>query len=150
MRRSLAIATVVICSISALGRSTPATDSQTLKAVLEEIHLLRQDLQTTTVASQRVQIVLYRLQLEDAAVSRVTKLVEEAHSKLAELATKRSRVSAGMQRTDQQKDATQDSRERKVVEDEVLPQLKQHLRTHFQGRRAVASKEQRCRRAAQE
>jgi hypothetical protein len=127
MRRSFAIAAVVICSISALCQSTSAADLQTLKAVLEEIRLLRQDLQTTTVASQRVQIVLYRLQLQDAAVSRATKLVEEGHSKLSELATDRSRVSAEMQRADQQKDTTQDMRERKLIEDQVLPQLKQHL-----------------------
>src|SRR5258707_968027 len=127
MRGTFAIAAVIICSISALGQSTPATDSQTLKAVLEEIRLLRQDLQTTTVASQRVQIVLYRLQLQDAAVSRASKLVDDAHSKLSELATERSRVSADIQRADQQKDITQDARERKAIEDEVLPQLKQHV-----------------------
>lgn len=127
MRRVFAIAILVLCSTVAKSQSTPATDSQTLKAMLEEIRHLRQDLQTTTVASQRVQIVLYRLQLQDAAVSRATKLVEEAHSKLAELAAERRRVSAEMLRANEQKDATQDAHERKVIGDEVLPQLKQHL-----------------------
>ena len=127
MRRSFVIVAVIICSVSGTCQSAPAADSQTLKAMLEEIRLLRQDLQTTTVASQRVQIVLYRLELQDAAVSRATKLVEEAHSKLAEFATERTRVSADMQHANEQKDATQDAHERKVIEGEVLPQLKQHL-----------------------
>lgn len=127
MRRLFAITAVVICCITALSQSTPAADSQTLKAVLEEIRLLRQDLQTTTVAAQRVQIVLYRLQLQDAAVSRTANLVKESQSKLAEFATERTRVSAEMERAGQQRDVTQDLHERKVIEDELLPQLKQHL-----------------------
>jgi hypothetical protein len=127
MRRPFVIAVVIICSISGMCQSAPAADSQTFKAVLEQIRLLRQDLQTTTVASQRVQIVLYRLQLQDAAVSRATKLVEDAHGKLSELATEHSRVLADMEHVDQQKDRTQDPRERKAIEDEVLPQLKQHM-----------------------
>jgi hypothetical protein len=57
--------------------------------LLEEVRQLRRDVQTTTVAAQRVQIALYRLALQDAAISRATKLVEEAHAKLADLAWER-------------------------------------------------------------
>lgn len=128
MRSYFAIVVVgICCSLSAMCQSNSGADSQTLKAMLEEIRLLRQDLQTTTVASQRVQIALYRLQLQDAAVSRASKLAEEARSKLASLASERNQVSTDMVRVNQQKDLTQDSHERKVIEDEVLPQLKQHL-----------------------
>ena len=77
---------VPVLVVSTLGFSqTPQSNSQTSKALLEEVRLLRQDLRTTTVAAQRVQIALYRLQLQDAAVARAVAVVEETHSRLTQL-----------------------------------------------------------------
>ncbi len=81
MRRLLLVTAILAVSTVALSQSNQS-DSQTLRSLLEEVRLLRQDLHTTTVAAQRVQIALYRLQLQDAAVARAARLVEEAHSKL--------------------------------------------------------------------
>jgi hypothetical protein len=63
---------------------TASTDLQTLQALLAEVRQLRLDLQITTVASQRVQIILFRLQLREGTVARAQQRVGEVHSKLAE------------------------------------------------------------------
>ena len=48
------------------GQSSETTLTQTL---INEIHALRQDIEAITVASQRVQIALYRLQSQTALVA---------------------------------------------------------------------------------
>ena len=74
---------LLVLSTPAFGQSAPS-DSQTLQALLSEIRQLRKDLQTTTVAAQRVQILMYRLQMQQAAVARAQQRVDEARSRLAE------------------------------------------------------------------
>ena len=85
MRRLLLTIATLAVSTVAFSQSNQS-DSQTLRALLEEVRLLRQDLHTTTVTAQRLQIALYRLQLQDAAVARASSVVEKAHAKVTELA----------------------------------------------------------------
>jgi chromosome segregation ATPase len=61
----------------------PPSAVEALQAILAEIHQLRQDLQATTVTAQRVQILLYRVQLQQGATSRALTRADEIHSKLA-------------------------------------------------------------------
>ena len=124
--RKLIVPAIVLVSVVASAQSTP-TDSQNLRALLEEARQLRRDLQTTTVAAQRVQIALYGLQLQDAAVARATKLVDDARSRLNALATEHKRVVTDIEQVEDQRSRTQDPRERRVIEEEALPQLKKHL-----------------------
>lgn len=56
-----------------------------LQALLAEVHQLRMDLQATTVTSQRVQILLYRVQIQQAAVLRSANHADEVHGKVAEV-----------------------------------------------------------------
>jgi hypothetical protein len=49
---------LILASTVSVGQ-TASPDSQTLQALLAEVRQLRKDLRTTTVASQRVQILLY-------------------------------------------------------------------------------------------
>ncbi len=126
MRRLILLLGIVATSTSIFGQDTP-TDSQNLRALLEEVRQLRRDLQTATVATQRVQIALYRLELQDGAVARATKLVEEAHAKLADLAAERKRVATQIEQGEGLRDHTQDAHERRVIEEEALPQFKRHL-----------------------
>ena len=66
-----------------------STDSQTLQALLTEVRQLRHDLQTATVAAQRVQIALYRLQRQEAAVAHATQSLTDARSRLANVVSNR-------------------------------------------------------------
>jgi len=126
MRRFCLLLCTALISTVAVAQSN-VTDSQNLRALLDEVRQLRRDLQTTTVAAQRVQIVLYRLQLQDAAVTRAAKVVEDARVKVAALADDHAHVAASLEQGEEQRTRTQDAHERKVIEDEVLPQFKRRL-----------------------
>ena len=60
---------------------TPAKEPDTLQALLVEVHQLRQDIEGMTVASQRVQIALYQLQMLDGAVARAAQRLDNVRSK---------------------------------------------------------------------
>jgi hypothetical protein len=61
---------------------TPSTDSQTLQVLLTEVRQLRQELKATTTAVERAQILIYRLQLQEAASGRALQRLDDARSKL--------------------------------------------------------------------
>jgi hypothetical protein len=74
---------LLLISSAAFGQ-TSSTDSQTLQALLAEMRQLRQELRITTVAAQRVQILLYRLQIQEGAVERAQRRVDDARSALSQ------------------------------------------------------------------
>ena len=125
MRRFFPIFATVLMSSVLFAQNTP-TDSQTLRALLDEVRQLRHDLQSTTVAAQRVQIALYRLQLQDAALARATKVLDDTQARLASVIDERKHFSSELEHGEEVRDHTQDPLERKAVE-QALPQLKRHL-----------------------
>lgn len=90
----LSVASVALCQ-------APAKEPETLQALLVEVHQLRQDIEAMTVASQRVQIALYSLQMQDAAVARATRRLDEAQSKCTAAASGRDRIASEVQRTEE-------------------------------------------------
>jgi chromosome segregation ATPase len=92
-RSSLLALGLLVFSTSCFGQTTPS-DSQTLQALLTEIRLLRQDLRATTVAAQRSQILIYRLQGQEAAVGRASQRLDEVREKLASTEDERKHVTA--------------------------------------------------------
>src|SRR5260370_343025 len=68
-RSSLFVLSLLLSSTAWFGQTTPG-DAETLQALLWEVRKLRQDLQTTTIAGQRAQILIYRLKGQEAAVTR--------------------------------------------------------------------------------
>ncbi len=81
-RSSLFVSGLLLFSMACFGQST-SNDSQTLQALLAEVRQLRQDLQATTIAAQRAQILLYRLQGQEGAVARASQRLDEAREMLA-------------------------------------------------------------------
>jgi hypothetical protein len=59
MKRLSLLPLTLLFSTAAFAQ-TNSNDSDTLKSLLSEVRLLRHDLQTTTVAAQRAQILVYR------------------------------------------------------------------------------------------
>lgn len=125
-RPVLLLATIIALTTSACAQTAPS-DSETLRSLLAEVRQLRHDLQTTAVASQRVQIALYRLQLQDAAVARVARIVDEAQTRLNDLSGARRRMVAELERLEEARTQSQDAHERKAIEEETLPELKRRL-----------------------
>ena len=122
MRKSILLFSLLFVPMALLSQNNPQ-DSQNLKSLLEEVRQLRRDMRATMVAGQRVQIALYRLQLQDAAVARATRSAEEAHAKLSELATNRHHMTGQIEQAEQQLSRTEDASERKALE-EAIPQMK--------------------------
>ncbi len=91
---------LTLLSVSAAFAQTDPTDSDTLKALLTEVRLLRHDLQTTTVAAQRAQILVYRAQAQESVVRRVQERVDDTRSKLAQTRFEEKRLSAAVKQNE--------------------------------------------------
>ncbi|HEV1993282.1 MAG TPA: hypothetical protein VGR03_03025 [Candidatus Acidoferrum sp.] len=126
MHRSwLLVLGLVLSSPIAFGQ-TSSTDSQTLQALLAEVRQLRKELRTTTVAAQRVQILLYRLQIQEAAVARTERRVAEAHNELGHTRSEQKRLASEIKLRQDMQSNTQNPAERKDLE-ELLPRLRVQL-----------------------
>lgn len=79
MRRAsvLILAALLIATVAPAQTGPP--DAQLTQAMLTEIRQLRQDLQTAAATIQRVQIVMYRLQVQTALVNSAAQRRDEAH-----------------------------------------------------------------------
>ena len=99
-RSGLFVLGLLLFSTACFGETIPG-DSQTLQALLSEVRQLRQDLQTTTIAGQRAQILIYRLQGQEAAVARASQRLEEAREKLARTQDERKHVAADVKQQEE-------------------------------------------------
>jgi len=127
MHRSCLLIPVLLFIPAPVFGQSASTDSQTLQALLVEVRQLRHDLQTTTIAAQRAQILLYRLQGQEAAVTRVSQKVDDARARIAETQSNRTKLTSDIKRHEDFVNTTENSpADRKQVE-EVLTQLKEKL-----------------------
>jgi len=125
-RSCLLVPVFLLISAPAFGQST-ATDSQTLQALLAEVRQLHHDLQTTTIAAQRAQILLYRLQGQEALVARASQRLDDARAKLAEVQSNRTKLTSDIKKyEDLVGQAGTSPTDRKQIED-LLPQRKAKL-----------------------
>lgn len=93
------IASAVMLLVASNGFcQTPAKESDTLQTLLSEVHQLRMDIEAMTVASQRVQIALFQLQMQDAAVARAAQRLENAQNKCLTAEGNRQHFAADVQR----------------------------------------------------
>ena len=102
------------------------TGDQPLQALLNEVHQLRVDLQTTAVTMQRVQIVLYRLQSQTSLVTRTSSQLDQARSQLGFTQTQKKTMTAQVQQMEESQRNSQDPMERKHLQD-TLTQVKMNL-----------------------
>jgi chromosome segregation ATPase len=114
-----------MATATALAQATPP-DSPALQALVSEIHQLRQDLQATTVAAQRVQIALFRLQSQTAATARATSRFDEVRSGLSQAQSRHRELAQKMQQIEETQRNSHDPAELKTMA-EVLPQIKYEL-----------------------
>ena len=71
----------IVFSASVAFCQTTAKERDSLPSLLEEVHLLRQAIEGMTAASQRVQIALYGLQMQDSAVARAMQRLDSTRNK---------------------------------------------------------------------
>src|SRR5438874_7218310 len=126
-RSALFVLGLLLFSTDGFGQTTPG-DSQTLQALLSEVRQLRQDLQTTTIAGQRAQILIYRVQGQEAAVARASQRLDEFREKLARIQDERKHVAADVKRFEDSLSSSENPpTQRKEIEQGMLPQLKTRL-----------------------
>src|SRR5258708_8228950 len=73
----------LLLSVSSLAQSTP-TESQGMQALVTEVRQLRKDLQASNGYALKAQILLYRLQVQEATVARVSQHLNDVRSQLAQ------------------------------------------------------------------
>ena len=126
MRRAwFLVFSLFFASTAAFGQSVPA-DSQTLQALLSEVRQLRKDLQTTTVASHRVQILLYRMQSQQAAVARAQQRVDEVDSRLTDAKGAVRHFTSEVERAEAALNDSQNATQRQQLE-QILASNKREL-----------------------
>jgi chromosome segregation ATPase len=101
-----------------------STDSDTLKALLAEVRLLRHDLQTTTVAAQKAQILVYRAQAQESVVRRVQERVDDTRSKLTQIQSEQRNRAASIKQIEERKSRSETSATQQKELEDLLPQIK--------------------------
>ena len=118
-RSALFVLGLLFSSTACFGQNTPA-DSQILQALLLEVRQLRQDMQTTIIAAQRAQILIYRLQGQEAVTSRASQHLDDARERLARIQDERKHVAAEVKRNEDFIDNTENPpAQRKVLADRL-------------------------------
>ncbi len=125
-RSSLSVLGLLLFSPACFGQSTP-NDSQTLQALLSEVRQLRQDLQTTIIAAQRAQILLYRLQGQEAAVARASERLDEAREMLTGAQSERKHQAAEVKQHEDFISNTENSSAQRKEFENRLPEDKARL-----------------------
>ncbi|MFI5098764.1 MAG: hypothetical protein ACHQT6_12395 [Candidatus Acidiferrales bacterium] len=125
-RSSFLILGLLLSSTACYGQTTPG-DSQTLQALLSEVRQLQQDLQTTTIAAQRAQILIYRLQGQEAAVARASQRLDEARDKLTGTQAQRNYLATDIKRHEEFISNTENPATQRREFEERLPRLKSEL-----------------------
>jgi hypothetical protein len=121
-RAALFLLLPVVTATTAFAQSVPP-DSPALQALVSEIRQLRQEMQATTVAAQRVQIALFRMQAQTAAVARAASRLDDAKSKVSEAQAHHAELTARMHHMEEAQRSIQDQNELKALA-EALPIIK--------------------------
>jgi chromosome segregation ATPase len=133
-RSCLLILSLLLISTPLFGQSASA-DSQTLQALLAEVRQLRHDLQTTTLAAQRAQILIFRVQAQESIVRRTQERVDDTRSKLAQTRSEQKNRAATIKQIEEKRSRTETpASELKYLEDSLT-----QIRARFD---ADANKEQ--------
>src|SRR5258708_36932479 len=107
MHRSwLFVLGLLLISAPALGQSTSG-NSEGMQALVAEVRPLRKDLQTTNGYALKAQILLYRLQVQEATVARVSQHLNDVRSQLAQTQGHRRDIAAFLKQQEDSLDKTE-------------------------------------------
>src|SRR5262245_871002 len=112
--------------LASIAISAQSSDSSTLQAVLEELRQLRRDLYGMTLVAQRVQILLYRIQLQDDAMKKASQRYDQTNAKLRDAERNRSEAANGLKMAEEKLVSLQNPNERGQLE-EVVREMKRRV-----------------------
>ena len=114
MYRTLLFLGTLWLAPAALAQST-STDS-TLQALLNEVRLLRQQLEAHNAAAQRTQILFFRIQTQQAAVTRASQRADDARGRLADTQDTRRKLEGEAKGTQDSLEHSENPVDRKNME----------------------------------
>jgi hypothetical protein len=123
MRHSAYYSLILLFPSLALAQTSPAEPPSTL-TMISEIRQLRTDLQTTAATIQRVQIVMYRLQVQANLLDRAEQRLEGTRNSCEEAQQQRKMAAARTEQLETQKRTVQYSAEQVAALDQELSMLK--------------------------
>jgi len=109
-------ATMFLLAPQIRAQST-SNDAQLLKALLDEVRALRQDLKTSTAQMERAQILMHRLQLQEGVVERLSHSLDEARAKLTQIQSQRKNFTDQVKRLEEAQAASNNAADQKPVAD---------------------------------
>lgn len=122
MRRALFVLFSLFLSSSSLGQSTRSTPNEPegMQALVAEVRQLRKDLQTANGYALKTEILLHRLQVQEAAVARVAQHLNDVRSNLSETQGHRRDAAANLKQLEEFLESSEISPEvRKQVERQI-------------------------------
>ena len=122
VHRSLRCFLVGLSTAVAAAGENPAPEPQMTLAMLAEVRQLRQDLQAAAATIQRVQIVLFRLQVQGRLLENAKQSLEQAHIQCSRVPREREMMRAQIERAEFRRRNAQNPEERRGAE-ELISQL---------------------------
>ena len=127
MRARIFFAVILFIFPLTLDAQSGSTDSQTFQALLAEVHQLRQELRSATVAAQRAQILIYRVQAQQTVVTRLSQRIENDRSRLTGNQSEQKRLAAVVKHLEDLRNTQSDAERKEKQTDEQLAQMKMRL-----------------------
>jgi chromosome segregation ATPase len=127
MRRWTCFAVTLLFLPAVAVSQSGSSDSQTLQALLAEIRQLRLELRTATVAAQRAQILIYRVQTQQAVVTRLSQRLDNDRSRLTQNQSEQKRLAPAIKHLEDLRDTQSESERKEKQTDEQLTQMKLRL-----------------------
>src|SRR6266481_5728065 len=123
MKRISFLPLILLLGSTAFAQTNP-NDPDTLKALLTEVRLLRQDLRTTTVAAQRAQILVYRAQAQESVVRRTQERVDDTRSKLSQIQSEQRNRASSIKQIEEKRSRTETTTAEQKELEGILAQIK--------------------------
>ena len=113
----------LVSLLAAFPALSQSNDSQTMQSLLQELRQIRQDLHGMTLVAQRVQILLYRIQLQDEATRKALLRYDQVNSKLKDAERNRVEAARLLKDAEEKLSSAQNPNERTSLE-EVIREMK--------------------------
>src|SRR5216684_8460627 len=96
------LVSLLVCLCLAARAQAPASDVQTLQALLTEVHQLRLALERSTQIAPRIQIAVERLKLQQEQVARTAQQLDELRRDLDRRRSEQAKIQQRMQAMESQ------------------------------------------------
>ena len=128
MRRASLLALAMLLVPARAYCQSNSSESQTLQQLLAEVRALRQELRTSIAKVQKAQILIARVQVQEAVVEHASQHLDELRSKLSEAQNRTKMVSANLQEL-QDRISTEDSQGNQKDLQDAVEQYKSNLQS---------------------